>query len=122
MAAAMNDTAQALAARYKLKELKVLSADPQVLTLRYSPDGKFLVAGGYDARVRRWDATQDELPELAALAGHHGWTQAIAFSTDGATIFTGDSWGELRAWPLAAAEPKPTWKVSAAHAGSRAPY
>lgn len=111
------DSTSALAARYKLKELKVLTADPQVLTLRYSPDGKFLVAGGYDARVRRWDATQDELPELAALAGHQGWTQAIAFSPDGATIFTGDSWGELRAAPLADAEPKPTWKIAAAHQG-----
>jgi WD40 repeat protein len=113
----MNDDVKQLAERFKLIEKKVITAEPQVLTLRYSPDGKRLVAAGYDGRVRRWDATNEELPELAALAGHNGWAQAIAFSPDSATIFTGDSYGELRAWPLAENEPQPKWRVEQAHDG-----
>ncbi len=113
----MNEEMKALAERFKLVEKKAIDADPQVLTLRFSPDGARLVAAGYDGRVRRWDATAGDLPELAALAGHNGWAQAIAFSPDSATVFTGDSWGELRAWPLADAEPQPKWRIEKAHEG-----
>lgn len=113
----MNEDPKALAERYKLVEKKAIVADPQVLTLRFSPDGTRLVAAGYDGRVRRWDATSADLPELPALSGHHGWAQAIAFSPDGATVFSGDSWGELRAWPLLEAEPQPKWRVEHAHDG-----
>lgn len=113
----MNDDAKQLAERFKLVPKKMITADPQVLTLRYSPDGKFLVAAGYDGRFRRWDATQEELPELSAIAGHRGWAQAIAYAPDSSTIFTGDSWGELRASPLADAEPQPKWRVEQAHEG-----
>lgn len=113
----MNEDPKALAERYKLVEKKAIVADPQVLTLRFSPDGKFLVAAGYDGRFRRWDATKEELPELGRISGHHGWAQAMAFSLDSATIFTGDSWGQLRASPLADADPQPRWHVEQAHDG-----
>jgi WD40 repeat protein len=113
----MKNDAKQLAERYKPKEIKSFVADPQVLTLRFSPDGKFLVAACYDGRVRRWDATQDDFPEVAAVAGHQGWAQAVAFSPDSQTIFTGDSWGELRAWPLAGETPAPKWQVANAHSG-----
>lgn len=112
----MNDDVKQLAERFKLNQVQQIEADPQLLTLRYSPDGKFLVAAGYDARVRRWDATKDELPELAPIVGHQGWAQAICFSADSSTVFTGDSWGQLRASTLGEAEPKTKWQHDAAHA------
>jgi WD40 repeat protein len=108
---------QALAKQYLIKPLKTISVEPQLLTLRYSPDGKYLVGSGYDARVRRWDATKEELRELTGLAGHNGWVQAIGFSADSSTLFTADSWGELRAWPLAEENPQTKWKVAGAHEG-----
>lgn len=102
---------------YKANIIKAFDVDPQLLTLRYSPDGKYLVAGGYDARVRRWDATKDELPEVKAIEGHHGWTQAMAFSPDSTLLFSGDSWGQLRASSLTEENPPAKWKVENAHAG-----
>lgn len=113
----MNEDIKALAERFQLVEQKAFDADPQVLTLRFSPDGTRLVAAGYDGRVRRWDATSAELTELGPIKGHNGWAQAIAFSPDGATVFSGDSWGELRASALADADPQPKWRVERAHEG-----
>ena len=108
---------QTLAEQFTPKQLTTIEADPQVLKLRYSPNGNTLVAACCDARIRRWDVTEDQWRELGALAGHHGWTQAIAFSADGQTLYSGDSWGELRAWALGADEPQPRWTVTQAHDG-----
>jgi len=99
------------------KELKQLKPDRQLCTIRYSPCGKWLVAGGQEGEIRRWDASTDALPDRAAIAGHHGWVQALAFHPDQKRLFAGDSWGRLCAWPYADAEPKPLWQVEAAHDG-----
>lgn len=108
---------ESLAERFKPQELKTFEANPQVLKLRYSPDGNTLFAACSDARIRRWDASQDNWPELSALEGHHGWTGAICLSDDGKTLFSGDSWGELRAWSLEGDAPKLLWSVPQAHDG-----
>lgn len=104
-------------AKFTPKEIKVLTTDRQLGVLRFSPCGKFLFAGSLDNLVRRWDATVPEFPELPPLAGHNGFVQALAFGGEVPALITGDSWGELRAWPYAEAAPQPAWKVPAAHDG-----
>ena len=84
--------------KYELKNAKVISAEPQVSLARFSPCGKMLVGGGYDARVRRWNATVEEMPELPALEGHHGWVEGLAFRAEGELLFTADSWGQVCCW------------------------
>src|SRR4051794_22459105 len=112
----MNDPKN-LAAHPQPKEGKALNLDRQACIVRFSPCGKFLVAGATDATVRRFDASSPQLVPLPSLTGHNGWVQALAFHPDGKRLLTGDSWGELRCWPFAEKEPKPLWAVKAAHEG-----
>lgn len=103
--------------RYEPKEQVVLSAEPQVLAARFTPCGKYLIAGGYDARVRRWDLSGEKPNEIAAVEGHGGWTQALAFRAQEPIAFSGDSWGKLRAWRYDEPQPATKWQVEAAHDG-----
>lgn len=107
--------AKALVAKYEPKEIKVLSPERQMFTTRISPCGKFILGAGYDARVHRWDLEQEDVPQLSALEGHHGWVTSLAFAGD--LLFTSDSWGALRAWRYAEESPEPLWQHEAAHDG-----
>ena len=102
--------------KYQPKQFKVLDADPQVSAARFSPCGKLLVAGGYDAKVRRWNFETEEFKELPAIEGHHGWVEGIAFTSE--RLFTGDSWGKLVCWAdMLAEQPTAKWTAEQAHDG-----
>jgi len=104
--------------KFEPKQAKVITADPQVRCVRFSPCGKILVAGGYDARVRRWNFANAETPELQALSGHHAWVEAVALRSDGELLFSGDSWGQLCCWSnYSADQPAVKWKHENAHDG-----
>jgi WD40 repeat protein len=112
----MNDPKQLLQ-RYEPKEIKALATKQQLGALRFSPCGKFLVGGGYDGLVHRWDVSAADLPELSPLEGHGGWVEGTAFQPNGELLFTADTWGRLFAWPYTVEKPEPKWKVEAAHDG-----
>lgn len=103
--------------RFEPKQVKVIEADPQVLSARFAPCGKYLIAGGFDGRIRRWNAADESLPELAPLAGHNGWVQALAMSGEGSLLFSADTWGGLRAWCYSDEAPEAKWTVPEAHNG-----
>lgn len=139
----MNDDSKKLLEQFQPTEIRRIEAYPQIYAARFSPCGKYMVAGGFEPRVRRWDITDPPVekeeekpaddpkakkppkkkvkpedipsPELASLEGHNGWVEALAFHGD--TLFTSDSWGQIRAWPYAEAKPKPHWIVKEAHDG-----
>lgn len=117
----MNTDPKELAKKYtptKPKTAKPYESDKkQHNGARYSPCGKFLLAGGYEGAVHRWDVTGDEPKMLEPLTGHNAWVQALAFSPSGKLVFTGDSWGRLRAWDYAAEKAQPTWDIADAHDG-----
>ncbi|WP_439631512.1 WD40 repeat domain-containing protein [Gemmata sp.] len=97
------------------KELgKPLTPPTQVARVRFSPDGKVLVAACFDGTVRRWDVSGKEPAELTAISGHNGWVGGLAFA--GSALFSVDSWGRLTASDVAAKEPQ-LWTVEAAHDG-----
>jgi len=113
----MKDDPKQLLQKYQPKESKVLKLDRQMCSVRFSPDGKLLVAGGQDATIRRWDASGDTLIDLPPLTGHGGWVQTLGFSPDGKRLYSADSWGKLLCWNGADPEPKPVWIVDQAHDG-----
>jgi WD40 repeat protein len=107
-----------LLAKYQPKQFKVLDADPQISSARFSPSGKLLVAGGYDAKLRRWNCGADDFAELPALEGHHGWIEGLAFAAEGHALLTGDSWGKIICWANVSAEqPTIQWQQESAHDG-----
>jgi len=110
------------------KELKAITADPQLVMARYSSCGRILAGAGYDGRVRRWNATTDEYQEIASLSGHHAWCTALAFRAAGDWLYSADSWGQIRAWNCtdgldaggdtqAAPSISPRWIAAQAHDG-----
>ncbi len=109
--------AETLKARFEPHELQVIAADPQIVGAYFSPCGTRLVAGGFDARLRRWSLEADEAVELPAVEGHNGWVQAIGFDPKGTELFSGDSWGQLRAWSWDKHHVRPAWIQQTAHDG-----
>jgi len=116
----------------------------QVGCLRFSPCGRLLAGGDYDAKVQLWRVKDVELSPLPALAGkqHNGWVDAIAFAPKEELFFTADTWGRLSCWEYAAwlsdesadkgdskvspspqpspsreRGPEPRWSLDAAHDG-----
>lgn len=111
-------SAQAPAAnRIEPRQGATINQDIQLHKIRYSPCGRFLVGGAFDASVRRWEVTDNGLTAIAPLTGHHGWVQALAFHADGRRLFTADSWGEVRWWSFAERQAEPLRTMPAAHDG-----
>ena len=108
---------QATKSKYEPTELKVIEADRQIRCARFTPDGQTLVAGDYDAQLRRWDLSGEEPRELPAVTGHHGWIESLHFDEARKLLYVIDSWGQLCAWKYDQETPEPAWKHEAAHDG-----
>lgn len=64
--------------------------------LRYSPDGQWLVSGGWDSQVRVWDVTAGVV--VHQFGGHQERILGVAFSPDGTRLVTGDVAGTVQVW------------------------
>ena len=70
-----------------------------VLSLVFSPCGKFLVTGGEDNTVRLW-SIPDGI-EIQAIKAHDGDVRALAFDPDG-DVFASASWDKsVKIWKIA---------------------
>ena len=75
----------------------------RVVSMSFSPDGKTLVTGSWDATVRLWHAASGQ--EVAVLKAHHSKVEAVVFSSDGSVLATGGQrdadHGEVFLWRAA---------------------
>ena len=79
------------------RQLSVLRGhDCPVISVGYSPNGKWLASGAGDGTVRVWDASSGA--ELGVLAGHEGAVNSVASSPDGGRIVSGSSDTTARVW------------------------
>jgi len=83
--------------------LRTLRADKKVLALSFSPDGKLLASGGYDAGVTLWDP--DKAGKILTLKGHTGWVRGLSFHPDGKLLASGSDDGKIILWDMESKKP-----------------
>ena len=69
-----------------------------IISARLSPDGKYILAGGEDNKVRMWAAQTGK--EVRTFKGHTDVVQSAAFSPDGKYALTGSFDKTARLWDI----------------------
>jgi WD40 repeat protein len=87
------------------KERHTLSGHARyVWRVTFSPDGRYLASGSWDATIKVWDLKaldKDPKAEPVTLRGHAGTIYALAFSPDGRRLASGSGsarHGEVKVW------------------------
>jgi WD40 repeat protein/serine/threonine protein kinase len=85
---------------YNDRPLHILKGHTRyVFKVAFSPDGRYLASGSWDATVKIWDVNTGQ--ELQTLRGHAGSIYGLAFSPDGRRLATASgsaSHGEVKVW------------------------
>lgn len=87
---------------------KTLRYEKLLARCRFSPCGKYLVAGGIDGQVVRWEL---ETEKRSAAGRHDAWIAGMEFA--GERLVTADLYGTLMCWE----GEKAAWTVKGAHEG-----
>ncbi len=69
-----------------------------VMSVRFSPDGKWLLTSGYDNFAKLWDLAAGEPKLLQTFQGHSWWVCDAEFSPDGQQIVTAGQDGKAIVW------------------------
>jgi WD40 repeat protein len=69
----------------------------EALAVAFSADGKYLVSGGFDQTVRRWE-WQSPQPVGEVLGKHTNYIHAVAVSADGKRVASSGHDGKVRVW------------------------
>jgi WD40 repeat protein len=83
-----------------MQEIKVypqLGHSDVISTVIFSPDGRYIVSGAWDATVKLWDA--DTGREMGTFLGHTGRVEALAISPCG-NLFASASTDGIRIWDI----------------------
>ncbi len=69
-----------------------------ILCLDFSPDGTHIATGGFDHKLRIWDAESGK--EIRTIAGHRNNVLGLAFSPDGKQIASASTDQTLAIWQV----------------------
>ena len=87
--------------------------DTRFLCCRVDPRGTYVVAGGIDHQIQRWNVANGA---RTSLIGHENWVRSLAFSPDGTTLYSGGYDGRVIAWRIDEETPTPL-STTSAHRG-----
>jgi WD40 repeat protein len=107
----------ALKTRYEPQPTQTVDAERQLLNARFSLCGRYIIGGGFDGVIDRWDVSGEEPAALPPVTIHHAWVDGLALRAEGELAFSADSWGRLACWRYADEEPQPLWIHETAHDG-----
>lgn len=68
----------------------------EVLSVAYSPDGRWVASGGRDCTTRIWDVATGK--EKHVLTDHSGQIYSVAFNHDGSRVLARDGNGNISLW------------------------
>ena len=105
----------ALKARYEPQQTQTVDAERQLLNARFSPCGRFVVGGGYDGVIDRWNVSGEEPVPMPPVTIHQAWVDGLTLRADGELAFSADSWGRLACWRYSDETPQPAWIQDDAH-------
>jgi serine/threonine protein kinase len=71
----------------------------QVMSVAFSPDGRFILSGSMDKTLKLWDAATGN--EVRTFTGAGGFVRCVAFSPDGRFVLGGGEDNTLRLWETA---------------------
>jgi WD40 repeat protein len=72
--------------------------DDSVLSVNFSPDGKFLASGSRDKTVKVWEVGSWQ--KVATLKGHGGDVYSVSFSPDGKFLASGSEDCTVKVWEV----------------------
>lgn len=75
--------------------------DGKVLTLQFSPNGRHLVSGADDGRVRIWDVNSGRPLSSPLVVNDGKAVLSIRIDSVGTRIFVAEEGGTVSIWPLA---------------------
>ena len=82
----------------------------QLFRAQFSPDGRWVVAGGQDKLVHLWELENDD---KKTLDGHKTWVSSLAFHPKDKKLFTADYLGVVQCWNYENGD-KPIWTIAEA--------
>lgn len=80
------------------QELNLKGHTAWVVSIAFSPNGKWLASGSNDHTIRLWDVHSGHC--IKTLQGHTGWVQSVAFSSNGQWLVSASHDQTIRLWDM----------------------